>query len=412
MRTITKKLTALLTPGGLLTGLFLAGMFYISLAGVPTVMYELGNALYHKTGVSYAIDSLDEYYSGMLTTEKDQPLLHNKGSYINLNGLMAKILGQPAMNERITLKNGHLSFDYSVGPEEAEIREAADNVVRLSRQFTREGKHFLLVMASSQLSKYQQLLPAGYRDAITPAADRFLALLEEEAVDCLDLREQMELEGISVTDAYYTTDHHWKPETGFWAYTRILQKLEQMGAAEPVDAFYTDPNNFTFESHPETFLGSGGKRTGLYYAGLDSSTYIRPNFETDISLTVEDRQLNLRGRYEDVCYNTEVPHSFTDPDYYHDSFYALYGWGDTPLTRWRNHSAPQSGKYLLIGDSFGNVPFSLLSVYLESCDEMDMRYFTEDFAAYCAGYDPDTVILLINVDMVTSPFTADTYFSH
>lgn len=55
------------------------------------------------------VDKIDELYYGMLSTEQGPPLLQNKGTYINLNGAMAKLLGQPMMNERVRLKNGHLS---------------------------------------------------------------------------------------------------------------------------------------------------------------------------------------------------------------------------------------------------------------------------------------------------------------
>ena len=89
-------------------------------------------------------------------------------------------------------------------------------------------------------------------------------LLEEAGVPYLDLREEMQAEGISVTDAFYTTDHHWKPQTGLWAFGKILEKLETTGAIPSVDPVYTDPGNYSFEIHENTFLGSSGKRTGIH----------------------------------------------------------------------------------------------------------------------------------------------------
>lgn len=403
------KLRRKLTAAHLLAVSFLVYILFVSLAALPEFLYHLGGAFYWDTGYKHFIETVDQQYSGMLSTDKDAPLLQNKGSYINFNGAMARLLGQPMMNDRVLLKNGHLSHVLPNAPEPEAIQAAAENVIRFSRRQTGSGGSFLFVMAPSQISKYEDLLPAGYTDATNQTADTFLALLEEAGVDCLDLREQMHAEGISSADSHYTTDHHWTPQTGFWAFGKILKKLEAMGAISPVDPLYTSPENYTFEIYEDTFLGSSGKRTGIHFAGLDDSIYIRPNFETDLSVRIPERQLELRGRYEEVAYNTEAFHDYEDPNFYLENSYGLYGWGDTKITHWRNEAPAQAGKFLLIGESFGNVPYSLMSLCFESCDEVDRRYFDEDFRGYYEAYGPDTVILEVNVDMTVSENTSFAY---
>ena len=248
-----------------------------------------------------------------------------------------------------------------------------------------------------------------YTDNTNATADAFLYLLEQSGVPYLDLREEMQKEGMSVTQAYYTTDHHWKPETGFWAYGKILDKLARMGAIDAIDPFYADSENYTFDTYENTFLGSSGKRTGIYYAGLDDSTFIRPNFDTDISIRIPTRNLECRGPYEDVGYKTNVVPNYQDPDFFQENHYGLYGWSDNAITHWRNEQAPQQGKFLLIGDSFGNIPFSLLSIYCSSCDEIDMRHYDDDFAAHYEAYAPDTVIVEIYIRNTISVFTDISY---
>lgn len=409
MRTRFTNLLQKLRPAHLLALLFLIYIIFVALAALPEFLYHLGGAFYWETGYSHLIETIDEQYSGMLTTEKDQPLLHNKGSYINLNGLMAKSLKQPMMNDRILLKNGHLTHVVSESRDPAEIQQAADNIIRFYNAHAAAGGKFLFVMVSSQISKYENLLPAGYTDTTNATADAFLSLLEEAGVPYLDLREEMHRENMSVTDAYYTTDHHWKPQTGLWAYGKILKKLEQLQAIGPVETFYTDPENYTFETYENTFLGSSGKRTGIYYAGLDDSVIIRPNFPTEIQISLPEWDKHLRGRYEEVCYNTDAVHNYQDPDFYQENSYGLYGWGDRTITHWRNKQAPENGRFLLLGESFGNIPFSLMSIYLSSCDEVDLRYYDGDFAAHYQAYDPDTVIIEVNVDMTISDFTTFPY---
>lgn len=392
-------------PSHSLAVLFLAFIFYVSLAGLPAFLTQLSSTFQNNTGFTHFIRTINEQYEGMLTTEKDQPLLQNKGTYINFNGFMADFIQQPLMNERVKLKNGHLTRVNAKSPSTAEVQKAAENIIGFHNAQTTRGGNFLLVMVPSQISKYEDLLPVGYTDTTNATADAFLSLLEQSGVPYLDLREEMQKEGMSVTQAYHTTDHHWKPETGFWAYGKILDKLARMGAIDTIDSFYTDPENYTFVTYENSFLGSSGKRTGIYYAGVDDATFIRPNFETDIFFQIPELELDCRGRYEEVSYNINSEFNYQDPDFFQENLYGLYGWGDNSITHWRNEQAPQQGKFLLVGDSFGNIPFSLLSIYCSSCDEIDLRYYEDDFSAHYESYAPDIVIVEIYVKNTVSEFT-------
>lgn len=398
-----------LRPAHALSVLFLGYVLWVSLAALPEFLYHFGGAFYWETGYKHFIETVDQQYEGMLTSDNSEPFLQSKGTYINFNGLLARALGQPMTNDRVLLKNGHLSHVVSRQPDPEEIRLTAQNIARFHDLQTGSGGSFLFVMAPSQISKYEDLLPVGYEDNTNATADALLALLEEAGVPYLDLREEMQAEGISVTEAFYTTDHHWKPQTGLWAFGKILEKLENTGAIATVDPAYTDPGNYSFEIHENTFLGSSGKRTGIYYAGLDDSIFLRPDFETDITLRIPERELEIRGRYEDVAYNTEAFHNYEDPNFYLENSYGLYGWGDTKITHWRSATAPEPGRVLMIGESFGNIPFSLLGTYFASCDELDMRSYDGNFAAYYADFAPDTVILEVNVDMSISDITTFPY---
>ena len=249
----------------------------------------------------------------------------------------------------------------------------------------------------------------GFTDTDNETADRLIALLEGETVPVLDLRESLKEEGILWEEAFFTTDHHWTPQTGFLAFREITEALAEMGAAEAVDPFYTDEESYLFHTYEDAFLGSAGKRTGKYYAGLDDFTLIEPNFPTDIQVSIPSLEVELRGSYRQVSYDTNSTVNPEAPDYFNDNMYGLYGWGDTALTRWRSESAQVQERILLIGDSFSNVPFSFLPICYSSCDEMDMRYFQEDFEDYYQEYDPQTVVILINPNNCVSEFT-DRFF--
>ena len=399
-----------LRPAHLLAAAFLLYIGFVALYPMEPLKNDTKSLLKGEISVSAYMDRIDEMYGGMLSTEQDQPLLQNKGTYINLNGAMAKLLGQPMMNERIKLKNGHLTSVVSWRHSQEDIEYTAHNITRLSQMQQKNGGQFLFVLAPSQISKYEDLLPEGYTDTMNDTSDTLLSLLAQNGVAYLDLREALHKDQISNADAFFVTDHHWRPQTGFWAYTKILSALEESGAIASVDGFYTDSSHYDFVTYPNTFLGSSGKRTGICYAGVDDSIFIQPQFDTEITLTVPDRELELTGRYEEVCYNSEDTLNPDNPDYFQFNAYGLYGWGDNSLNRWRNENAPDNSKVMLIGDSFGNIPFSLMSIYFSDCDELDMRYYSEDFQRHYQDFQPDIVILEATLDQAVAENTCYSFF--
>lgn len=381
--------------------LFLIYIFATGLAALPRLMVNVGNSMLEGTDLGSFIRMIDDQYNDMLSLEKEIPVPHNKGSYINLNGKMARLLQQPEMNGRVLLKNGLLAGTNDTPPLTEEIAFSAENITRFSQAQTALGRHFLFVMTPGKIDPQGTSLPTGYTDTTNASADILLQQLTENGVTCLDLRLSMAAEGITWEEAFYITDHHWTPETGFWAYDQVLKQLQTMGAIDAVDSFYTSMDNYEFRTYPNTSLGSDGKRTGIYFAGLDDSTFIIPKYENSIRLELPQHGIVHEGAYENVSYYTGYHEDFNDPDYFNYSMYGVYGWGNNPITLWRNAGAPENRKCMLIGDSFGNVPFSLMSLYFTSCDELDMRFYDGDFQEHFQEYAPDIVVLMFNPDHTT-----------
>jgi len=410
VQTLLKKLHKL-SSGTVLALLFLLYLAFVGSSSLPEVIYEAGRCLHWKTGSQEFINTINSYCEDFLPFDQEKSPLLDKGTYININGLMAKTLDQPLLNERAMLKNGLLASISETGPAEEDIRYAAENLIRFCRTHQENGGHFLFVMAPSKISKYEDVLPVGYTDTDNDTADRLVTLLEEGNVPLLDLRETLHDAGILWEEAFFTTDHHWRPQTGFLAFREITRVLTKIGAADAVDPFYTDESNYTFHTFEDTFLGSAGKRTGIYYAGFDDSIFIAPDFPTDIRISVPEMELELQGPYQEVSYHQYSEMDLQHPDPFNDNMYGLYGWGDTALTHWRNDSADVTERILLIGDSFANVPFSLMSLCYSSCDEMDMRYFEEDFTEFYQDYQAETVVFLINPNNCVSEFTCHSFLS-
>ncbi len=378
--------------------LFLAYTFYVGFAATTAFAKNTWNASQQKLSFEAYRDLIDEQYSSMLDMKKDTPLLQSKSSYIDLNGQMASLLRQQTSNARLKLSNGHLVM-YDSKFNRKDIIANAENVASFCRQAQDLGKNFLFVMAPSQCYAPSEMLPAGYTENINSNADLFLEILQQNNVPWLDLRQSMERDNISLTDAFFVTDHHWTVETGFWAYAELLRSLEDKSMIPALPSDLTDPDNFDFIRYEDCFLGSSGKRTGRFFAGVDDFTVIVPKFDTEISVKVESKNVDNTGRFENVYTNqmlTSLDIKLKNADLFNDDPYSRIGYGNSDLTHWRNSHAPLNAKFMLIGDSIASIPFALLPLSVSSCDELDMRSFGGDFPTYFQSYNPDIIIVFVN----------------
>lgn len=379
----------------ILAVLFLVFVIHVGFRAFPQFLTNTGTTMLYELTFADYIERIDTQYHDMLTVKADEKILHNNATYINFNGLMARLMGQREVNQRYKLNNGHL-----VAPsdpiQEDELDKTYQSLLSLYEHQKANGKHFLFVLAPFQVDPQQELLPAGFINTDNESADHLLSMLEQSDVPFLDLRKSLKQDGITTSDAFFITDHHWKPETGFWAFGKIVEHLSENGSIAPINSFYTTPENYHYTIYEDAFLGSSGKRTGIYYAGVDDFCVITPKFETNISLRIEETDVDVSGSFADVAFRPDTTAICEQKKYFNHNLYAVYGRSDHGHMHWWNENAPEQQKVMLIGDSFGNVPFSFMSLYFSSCEELDMRHFKENFSDLYDAYVPDHVIVLVS----------------
>jgi hypothetical protein len=382
--------------------IFLVAIFYTAWATFPLTLIETG-AYFRDTNEERASirEQLNNEYRDMLEFSGNVP--NDKGAYINLNGLMARLMGQREMNERVKLDNGHLS----ILSEKRDVTIAFEQLSKLCGRQRENGKQFLFVIAPSQIPKYEQILPIGYEDYANESADELLAALRENGVPVLDLRDELYFDNISYSEAFCVTDHHWTPKTGFWAYKKIIDYLAGSGIIDAPSPEYTDINAYNIEVFKNRFLGSSGKRTGIYFAGVDDFAVITPKFASgNMTVEIPSSYVYKQGGFAEIAYNM----SNNRLDYFSANPYAAYGHSDNDFTRYRNESAPIDLKVMSIGDSTTNIPCTFLPLIFKACDELDMRYYSWDFERYYSDFDPDIVIVLIGAGSIDQPNATYDFF--
>ena len=337
-------------------------------------------------GEGFSIPEIEEGYNGRLP---------GREAFVTLNGGFRRLLGERAVNERYKLSNGQLTY---VIPA-LDMTGIAANTVAFSEALEQAGIPFLYVNTPFKTDPSDKQLPVGVEDYANENADRFLALLREGGVDTLDLRERERVEGLDHYSLFYPTDHHWTAETGFWAFTEIVDALTQRDASFAVDARILDDNSYDHTVYPHCYLGSHGRRVGPWYAGMDDLTVITPRFETSVRLVLAYEGVEREGSFQEAFLFPEK----LEGSPFENSRYDVYLGGEYSRMQFHNRSRGENlavestpKRLLVFKDSFSLVVAPFLALGYDEVEFVDLRLFGSGIVDYIRAFDPDAVIVLYN----------------
>ena len=364
--------------------LFLGGLFIPNLH--PFIGEMLQELRFAATGEEASIVRIEEHYNARLP---------GRNLFVTINGGFCRLMGKRALNERYKLDNDQLTY---VIPE-FDMSDIAANTIAFSRMLEIEGIPFLYVNTPFKVDPENKQLPPGIEDYSNENADCFLNLLREAGVDTLDLREIVRAEGLDHSSLFYRTDHHWKAETGFWAFTEIVRELSRQDSAYVIDESILAQENYGWMVYPKCFLGSAGQRVGPLYSGLDDMTVITPLYDTWLRLWSVDSADADEGTFSDILLYPE----FLDGDIFHSFPYNVYLGGSFAQLHLVNESR-ESGfavtstqrKILAFTDSFAWVVAPFLALGYDETVFLDLRAFEEDVLDFVRVEQPDLVIVLYN----------------
>lgn len=152
--------------------------------------------------------------------------------------------------------------------------------------------------------------------------------------------------------------------------------------------------NYNIKIYKEWYLGSEGKRTGIYYTGIDDFDIITPKFETDFDFKVESQNVHRKGQFKDTLLDWS---RFGAQDYFNELPYSTYSGGDVNLMNINNKKDTSGKKILLIKDSFSSVLIPFLSLGCSKLDIVDVRQPDKiDLREYIKKTNPDIVVMIYN----------------
>lgn len=294
------------------------------------------------------------------------------------------------MNERVKMENGYLTALMSWEPE---LASRAEETLALEQALAEQDIPLIYVMTPHKIPPGEgDLLPAGIQEYSNWNADAFLDMLRDGGMEPLDLRASIREQGLDHVSLFFRTDHHQRPETGYWMFRQVAELLHQRyGFA--LDAQVMDRENYRLERYPQNMLGNDGKRTGRFFAGIDDMELLLPNFPTALSLSIPSLGERRTGDFDQVMFVRE----HLSGSIYTDSSYVTYIGGDYPLVRHENPNAIEQKRLLVLKDSCVLIIQPYFSLWLPQVDVVDLRYFTEQsLLAYIEETAPDAVVMMYN----------------
>lgn len=316
-------------------------------------------------------------------------------AFVNLNGLFSRVLGQRLCNGVIRLDNGMLTFP----SYRKDIGPTADNLTAFNEFLADRGIPLLYVQAPCKVDGSDELMPDGMDYPANDNADELLLRLEQSGVPTCDLRPALSATPEAVSENFFATDHHWTNTAALKAFPIIVGRLAQLVPEQTVDMTYTDPNLWQAHTCRDWFLGSQGKRVGVFFGGVDDITYYTPKFETEMSCSVPMIHYGFyHGDFSDAVLRME---HIERRDLFKLSPYCVYIGGDYPVVQHRNAAAPNKLKVVMIKDSFTLPLQSYFSTLFQEVHVLDPRYMTScNVSEYITMCRPDLVMVMISADML------------
>ena len=338
------------------------------------VFRPIGGSILRVVRGQYDIEEAKSTIDSALT---DELTYHDQ--LININGLKENIIGNKVIRKSdatiVKSETGSL-MDVVEELDENEISSVVKTIRNLKNISEDNGARFLYCAAPKK--ELFEKAPSNVNNYFQDNYEDFLVTLTKKNVPYVDFSKTLIESGISESDMFYYTDHHWKSYAGFVATNSICEELNTKYSFH-YNKQYTDINNYNISNYSDWFLGSKGKKAGKYFTwnGADDFDLIVPKFQTDMTEEQPFKNTIRKGSFEEsVLYMENM-----EKDFYRVNTYATYSGGDFRLQIMKNNLNPKGEKVLLIRDSFACVvaPFlALQTSELHICDVRDDEHYVGD----------------------------------
>ena len=292
------------------------------------------------------------------------------------------------------LKNGYWVSTENTKKELESAENILSNYYYLQEYLKSEGIDFMYCYAPVKECKADDQLPDGVTSYTNTNIDTYIEGLKSLNINYIDLREKLHEDGLEHYSLFYKTDPHWNIDGGFWAASVIERELNEnfnldMENVSQVGAFYR-------KTYENAVFGSAGQAVTHFNVQSENFDILFPNFETNFSLEIPDKNIYATGSFEDVFINYDGLNAVIEEGGGYAYEQILYG--NRPYEKIINLNNPNGLKILMIRDSFSIAVAPYLAC---SCSELvllDTRSengnFTGSVVSCINQFKPDIVLAL------------------
>ena len=320
--------------------------------------------------------------------------LYCRAEYVNIYGWLRKTMGKRIICDAgygQLYKTKYDQITFAVPKQD--VSDELESMFAFKDQLDELGTPLLYVQAPFKLPPDEQQLPENVKDYANDNVDRFLKGLDAKGIAYLDLRDGFWSQGLTQNQLFFNTDHHWTIDAAFRSYGRVVDRINKDYGFH-IDKKYTDVKNFNRKTYKDYYIGSMGRRVGKAFGGVDDFTLITPNFDTNYTVYERDGGEKVyKGTFQKAVLTNSYIERGTPLD---TNRYAVYH-GDNAELEFINHKI-DSGKILMVKDSFGLPVYCFLSLGVKEVRVLDVRLYKNSVVEYVKNNRPDVVIILYNGD--------------
>jgi hypothetical protein len=331
---------------------------------------------------------------------KDGFAVYDRNALVAFNGLLHRLAGRRMVSNSknidcVRLANGQLALGSVLRPggrRQKAARDIARSLSFLRTELAKTDIPLVFVLCPAKVPPGGIGLPRGLEDEDNILGDLLVAALSEAGVECLDLRERIAREGLDHASLFFTTDHHWLPSTGLWAANEVGAFLaERHGFA--FDPALTAPERYRTRRLGERFLGSFGRRVGLWYAGTEPFDAVLPRFRTDFSFEIPGLDIRREGPFGKSL--LRIPRGKVPP--WDSRLYGSYIGSQQAVVRIVNRLVGNGKTLCVVKDSFASVLLPHLAIQYGKIVLLDPRVDPRiSLFGTVRAEHPDAVLFILN----------------
>ena len=284
----------------------------------------------------------------------------------------------------VKLSNDHLC----VLSSRRDMTALAESIKSFAAFLKTQNIPFAYIMAPSVIAPDEKFV-SGRWDFSNQNADELLERLESAGVNTIDLRKFLAEDGISYGDAFFITDHHWKPDTGVWATGKIADWLNK-NAGLNCDTELYKKENYDRKVYPKWFLGSYGRKATLARTKLDDVDILFPKKPVQFHYVNPSVPCERTGGF-DVIYHYE---NIESKEFYAQNSVAAY-LNNKYAAFIDNLDESTNGKVLVVGDSFLILVAPFLAQSVKRVEYLSLDYFDGSLEAYIKQNGPYDACLVL-----------------